>query len=50
MIDHTCDNNGINLLNTEEDVDITSVQSINGNNDISMNNDENFIHKYYAPF
>ena len=50
MIDHTCDDNGINLLNTEEEADVTSIQSINGTNDIYMNDDEIFIHKYYAPF
>ena len=31
-------------------MDITSVHYINVTNDISMNDDENFIHKYYAPF
>ena len=31
-------------------MDVTSIQSINGTNDISMNDDENVIHKYYAPF
>ena len=50
IIYHTCDDNGINLLNTEEEVDVISIQSINGINDIAMNNDEKFIHKYYAPF
>ena len=29
---------------------VTSIQYINGTNDISMNDDEKFIHKYYAPF
>ena len=50
MISHTCHDNGINLLNTEEEAYITYIQSINVTNDISMNDDENFIHKYYAPF
>ena len=50
VIAHTCDDNGINLLNTEEETDIISIQSINGINDISINNDEHFIHKYYVPF
>ena len=50
VIDHICDDNGINLLNTEEEVDFTSIQSINGNNDIYMNEYENIIHKYHAPF
>ena len=31
-------------------MDVTSIQSINGTNNISINNDEHFIHKYYAPF
>ena len=31
-------------------MDVTSIQSINGTNYKSMNDDENFIHKYYAPF
>ena len=47
---HTCDKNGINLLNTLAEADATSIQSINGTNYISMNDDENLIHKYYAPF
>ena len=50
MIDHTCDYNGINSLNIEQEVDVTSIRSINGTNDISINEDENSIHKYYAPF
>ena len=40
----------INLLNTEEEADITYIQYINGTNDISINYDGNCIHKYYAPF
>ena len=31
-------------------MDVTSIKYINGTNDISMNYDETFIHKYYAPF
>ena len=31
-------------------MDVTSIQSTNGTNDISMNDDENFIHKYYSSF
>ena len=50
VIYHTCDDNGINLLNTQEEADVTSIQSINRTNDISINYDENMIHKYYAPF
>ena len=36
IIDHTCDENGINLLNTEEEADVTSIHSINATNDMSM--------------
>ena len=50
VIDHTCDDNVINLLNTEEEADVTSIQYINETNDISMNYDENVIHRYYVPF
>ena len=38
-----------NLLNTEEESDVTSINSINATNDISMNDDDNFIVKYYVP-
>ena len=48
IIDHICDDNGINLVNTEEESDITSINSINATNDISMNDDDNYIHKYYT--
>ena len=47
---HTCYDNGINLPNTEEGADVIYIHSINATNDIFMNDDENFIHKYYAPF
>ena len=50
MIDHTCDDNGINLLNTEEEADVTAIQYINVTNYIYMNDDGHFIHKYYTPF
>ena len=50
VIDHKFDENGINELNSEEQADVTSFQSINETNEISMNDDENLIHKYYAPF
>ena len=50
VIDHTCDDNGNNLLNTEEETDVTSINYINATNDISMIDDGNVIHKYYAPF
>ena len=29
---------------------VTSINSINETNYISMNDDDNFMHKYYAPF
>ena len=29
---------------------MTSIHSINTTNDIDMNDNDNFIHKYYAPF
>ena len=45
VIDYTFDDNGINLLDREEEVDITSIQSKNETNYISMNDDEHFIHK-----
>ena len=31
-------------------MDATSIQYINGTNDISINDDENSIHKYYVQF
>ena len=49
MIDHACDENGINLLNKEEEEDATLIHYINATNDTSINDDDNFIHKYYAP-
>ena len=36
MIDHTCNYNEINLLNTKEETDITYIQYINGTNDIYL--------------
>ena len=50
VIDNTCDDNEINLLNTEEEADVTSINYVNANNYISGNNEDNFIHKYYIPF
>ena len=50
VIDHTCDNNGINVPNTEEEADVTPIHSINKTNDISINDGENFIPEYYIPF
>ena len=37
VIDHTCGDNGINILNTEEVADVISINDINETNDISMN-------------
>ena len=31
-------------------MDITYIHSINANNDIYVNDDDKYIHKYYAPF
>ena len=50
VIYHACDDNVINLINTEKVADVHSIQSINVTNDISINYNEKFIHKYYAPF
>ena len=49
-MDHTFDENGNNVLNIEEEADVASIHYINATNDISTNNDENYMHKYYAPF
>ena len=48
-MDHKCYDNGINLLNTEEETDVTYIHDINANIDISINDGENFIQKYYVP-
>ena len=50
IIDHTFYYNVMNLLDTKEEADVTSIHFVNATNDISMNDDENFIHEYYAPF
>ena len=50
VVHHTCDENGNNLPNAEEEADITWIHYIKATTDISMNEDEHFIHKYYAPF
>ena len=49
-MDHTCEENGNNVLNIEEEADVTPVHSTDATNEISMNDDENYMHKYYAPF
>ena len=40
VIDHTCDHNRNNLLNTNEETNIIWIHYINENIDISMNDDE----------
>ena len=50
IIDHTLDNNEINLVNKEEEVDFTYIHSIYITNDICMNDDENYIHKQISLF
>ena len=51
VIDHTYDYNGINLINAEEEADVTSIHYINVTNDISMSYDDNLsiniIHHFY---
>ena len=48
IIDHTCDDIRINLLNTEEEAGVTCIHNKNETNDISSNDDDNYFHKYYA--
>ena len=50
VMDHTCGDNGNNVLNIVEGVYVTSIHSINAANYISMNYDDNYMHKYYAQF
>ena len=50
LIDHTCADTRNNLLNIEEELDVTFIHYINESTDIYMNEDDNFIHKYYASF
>ena len=37
-------------MNTEEKSDTASIHAINWTNNISINDDDNYIHKSYAPF
>ena len=50
-MDLTCDDNGNNVLNIEQEADITSIHSINEANGISMNDNENLsiniMHHFY---
>ena len=39
----------MSLYNTEEEFDVTYIHSTNEKNNISMNDEENVFHKYYAP-
>ena len=50
IIDHVCDDSGINLVNTEEESDVIYISSTNRTNDIYMNYDGNYLHKSYPPF
>ena len=47
-MDHTCDDNVHNVLNIKDEAYFTSTHYINGTNDIYMNDDENYVHTYYA--
>ena len=47
-IDHSCDESGMDLDITEEEVYVTYIHSTNAKNNISMNYDANVSHKYYA--
>ena len=48
IIYNTQDDNVINLLNTEYEAYVTSIHSINETNNRSINDEKNYIHKYYA--
>ena len=48
--DHICDENGMNLVNTEEESDVTPIHYIKATNYISMNDDDTYINKYYSQF
>ena len=51
IINHACDDSGINVVNTEEEVDFTCIHSNDENNGISMNDDDNLpiniMHHFY---
>ena len=49
VLHHTCDEND-KKLNKEEEAYVTPINSINATDDISMNYDDNFTHKYYVIF
>ena len=49
-MDHKFDDNVNNVLNIEEEADITSIDSINWTNDIYIKNYENYMNKYCATF
>ena len=50
VFQHACDNNGNNFLNIKEEVYVVYIHSINATNNISINEYDNFIHKYFAQF
>ena len=43
-MDHTCDENENNVLNIEEEADVSPVHSTDATNEISMNDDDNDIY------
>ena len=45
MIDNTQYDNIINLVNTEEEAGIKYINSINETDHLSINDDNNYIHK-----
>ena len=51
IFDHECDESGINLVNTEEELDFTCIHSTNETNNISKNDVGNFyiniMHNFY---
>ena len=45
IIDHTYNENGIFLVNREEEVDVANIHYINVANSVSMNDNYKIIHK-----
>ena len=50
VLDHKCYDNGNNVLNIEKEAIVTSIHYINTINEIYMNYDGNYMHKYYELF
>ena len=52
IIDYACNDSGIYLVNTREEVYSTCINSTNKTNDISMNDDDKFsiniMHNFYC--